>query len=157
FVPAFVMNHILGGGGFGSRLTEELRERRGLTYGISTSLATNDYGPMVIGRFSSANARVAEALAIVREEWLRMAGEGVTEAELEAAKRYLTGAYPLRFDGYGRIAGQLLALQMAGLGLDYVNIRNDLVEAVTTADIARVARRLLDPGRLTFVVVGRPE
>src|SRR5690606_12092040 len=113
FVPAFVMNHILGGGGFGSRLTEELRERRGLTYGISTSLATNDYGPMVIGRFSSANARVADALAIVREEWLRMAGEGVTEAELEAAKRYLTGAYPLRFDGYGRIAGQLLALQMA--------------------------------------------
>lgn len=157
FVPAFVMNHILGGGGFGSRLTDEVRERRGLTYGISTSLATYDYGPLIVGGFSSANARVADALAIVRAEWARMAEGGVTDAELEAAKRYLTGAYPLHFDGYGSIADQLLGLQVAGLDRDYVNIRNDLVEAVTTGDIARVARRLLVPGRLTFVVVGRPE
>ncbi len=111
----------------------------------------------MVGGFSSANARVADALAIVRAEWARMAEAGVTEAELEAAKRYLTGAYPLRFDGYGNIADMLLGLQVAGLGLDYVNIRNDLVEAVTTEDIARVARRLLVPERLTFVVVGRPE
>ena len=86
-----------------------------------------------------------------------MAEVGVTEAELEAAKRYLTGAYPLRFDGYGRIANQLLGLQIDELGIDYVNNRNDLVEAVTPDDIARVARRLLDPERLTFVIVGRPE
>lgn len=157
FIPAFVMNHILGGGGFGSRLTEEVREQRGLTYGIRTALSTGDYGPLVTGRFSTANARVAEALAIVREEWARMAEDGVTEAELEAAKRYLTGAYPLRFDGYGRIANQLLGLQIDELGIDYVNNRNDLVEAVTPEDIARVARRLLDPERLTFVIVGRPE
>jgi zinc protease len=157
FVPAFVMNHILGGGGFGSRLTDEIRERRGLSYGVGTSLATNDYGPLILGRFSTANARVAEAIAIVRAEWARMATEGVSAAELEAAQRYLTGAYPLRFDGYGRIANQLLGLQVAGLDLDYVNVRNELVAAVTTDDIARVARRLLDPDRLTFVVVGRPE
>jgi zinc protease len=157
FIPAFVMDHILGGGGFGSRLTEEVREKRGLTYGIYTYLAPGDFGALYMGRFSSANGRVAEALDIVRAEWARMAEGGVTEAELEAAKRYLTGAYPLRFDGYGSIADQLLGLQVAGLDLDYVNIRNDLVEAVTTEDIARVARRLLVPERLTFVVVGRPE
>jgi zinc protease len=157
FIPAFVMNHILGGGGFGSRLTEELREQRGLTYGIGVSLATSDYGPLIAGRFSTANARAAEALALIRAEWTRMAEEGVTQAELDAAKRYLTGAYPLRFDGYGRIANQLLGLQIDGLGLDYVNRRNALVEAVTREDIARVARRLLDPDRLTFIVVGRPE
>jgi zinc protease len=81
----------------------------------------------------------------------------VTQAELDAAKRYLTGAYPLRFDGNGRIADQLQGLQTHGLGRDYVKIRNDLVDAVTVEDIARVAQRLLDPARLTFVVAGRPE
>jgi zinc protease len=86
-----------------------------------------------------------------------MAEAGVSEAELEDAKRYLTGAYPLRFDGNARIAGHLTGLQTAGLDIDYVNIRNDLVEAVTREDIARVAARLLDPAALTTVIVGRPE
>ncbi len=157
FIPAFVMDHILGGGGFGSRLTEEVREKRGLTYGIYTYLAPGDYGWLYLGRFSSANARAAEAMEIVRDEWARMAGEGVTEEELETAKRYLTGAYALRFDGNSRIAGQLLGLQTAGLGIEYVNERNDLIEAVTVEDIARVAERVLDPEALTWVVVGRPE
>lgn len=157
FIPAFVMNHILGGGGFGSRMTEELREKRGLTYGVYTGLMANRHGWLITGRFSTENARAAEAIAVVRDEWRRMAERGVTQAELDAAKRYLTGAYPLRFDGNGRIAGQLLGLQTSGLGREYVEVRNDLVEAVTLDDIARVARRLLDPEALTFVVAGRPE
>ena len=157
FIPAFVMDHILGGGGFGSRLTDELREERGLTYGIYTYLAPDEFGPLYLGRFASANARVAEAIELVREAWADMAAEGATAAELEAAKRYLTGAYPLRFDGNGRIAGQLLGLQTAGLGIDYVNERNALVEAVTLQDLRRVAARVLQPDQLTFVVVGRPE
>jgi zinc protease len=86
-----------------------------------------------------------------------MADDGATESELEAAKRYLTGAYPLRFDSNGSIAGQLIGLQTAGRDIAYVNRRNALVEAVTTEDIRRVAERLLDPERLSFVVVGRPE
>lgn len=157
FIPAYILDNILGGGGFGSRLTDEVREKRGLTYGISTWLAPNDFGWLYMGQFSSANARVAEALGIVRAEWRRMAEDGVTPEELEAAKRYLTGAYPLRFDGNGSIASQLLNLQIAGLDIDYVNRRNALVEAVTVEDIRRVAARLLDPAKLTFVVVGRPE
>ncbi len=157
FIPAYVLDHILGGGGFGSRLTEEVREKRGLTYGISTWLAPNDFGWLYMGGFSSANARVAEALDIVRAEWRKMADEGVSEAELAAAKRYLTGAYPLRFDSNGQIASQLLYLQLAGLGLDYVNERNGLIEAVTVEDVNRVAKRLLQPDQLTFVVVGQPE
>jgi zinc protease len=103
------------------------------------------------------NARAGEAMDIVRAEWARMAAEGVTETELETSKRFLTGAYPLRFDGNSRIAEQLLGLQTAGLDLDYVNERNALVEAVTLDDIRRVAARLLHPEALTFVVVGRPE
>jgi zinc protease len=157
FIPAFVLDHILGGGGFGSRLMDEAREKRGLTYGIYTYLAPDDFGWLYLGRFSSVNARAGEAMDIVRAEWARMAAEGVTETELETSKRFLTGAYPLRFDGNSRIAEQLLGLQTAGLDLDYVNERNALVEAVTLDDIRRVAARLLHPEALTFVVVGRPE
>lgn len=157
FIPAYVLNHILGGGGFGSRLTEELREKRGLTYGIYTSLMPSDFGQLYLGSFSSANDRVAEAIDLVRAEWERAAREGVTAAELDAAKRYLTGAYPLRFDGNAQIASQLLGLQVAGLDIDYVNERNDLVEAVSLEDVARIATRLLDPEALSFVIVGQPE
>jgi zinc protease len=110
-----------------------------------------------MGGFSSANAVAAQAVELVRQEWARMAEQGVTEAELEDAKRYLTGAYPLRFDGNQRIADQLLGLQTADLGIDYVNERNALIEAVTVEDISRIAARLLRPDDLTFVVVGRPE
>jgi zinc protease len=156
FIPAFVMNHMLGGGGFAGRLMQEVRERRGLSYGISTRLASDDLAWLVMGRFSTGNARAAEALSVVRDEWRRMAEGGVPEAELAAAKRYLTGAYPLRFDGNGRIAEQLIQMQVDGRPIGYVNQRNALVEAVTVEDVARVARRLLDPDALTVVLVGRP-
>jgi zinc protease len=157
FTPAFVLDHVLGGGGFGSRLTAEVRERRGLTYGIYTYLAPNDLGWLYMGSFSSANDRVAEAIELVRAEWAHTAAEGITADELERAKQFLTGAYALRFDGNARIASQLLGLQIAGLGPDYVNERNALVEAVTLEDIRRVAGRLLDPEDLSFVIVGQPK
>ncbi len=157
FVAAVVLDHVLGGGGFSSRLMREMREVRGLTYGVRTNLAPGDFGSLYTGSFSTANARLAEAIGLVRAEWARMSETGVTEAELTQAKRYLTGEYPLRFDGNARIAGQLLGLQTAGLDIGYVNIRNDLVQAVTAQDVARVARRLLRPELLTMVVVGKPE
>ncbi|PZQ48962.1 MAG: peptidase M16 [Rhodovulum sulfidophilum] len=156
FVPAFVMDYILGGGGLGSRLSTEVREKRGLTYGIGTMLVPNDFGALYLGHFGTANATAGMAIDLVRAEWTRMA-EGVTQEELDAAKQFLTGAYPLKFSDNARIAQQLLGIQVAGLGIDYVNARNGLVEAVTREDIARVAKRLLDTDELTFVVVGRPE
>jgi zinc protease len=156
FIAAYVMNHMLGGGGFAGRLMQEVRERRGLSYGISTRLASDDLAWLLMGRFSTGNARAAEALAVVRDEWRRMAEGGVSEAELAAAKRYLTGAYPLRFDGNGRIAEQLIQMQVDGRPIGWVNQRNALVEAVTVEDVARVARRLLQPDALTVVLVGRP-
>jgi zinc protease len=157
FVPAFVMNHVLGGGGFSSRLMQELRERRGLTYGIATWLVPDDLGPMLMGRFSTGNARADEAVALVRDAWAAMAETGVSEAELAAAKRYLTGAWPLRFDGNRRIAEQLIGMMTDGLPPSYLAERNALIEAVSVEDIARVARRLLDPAALTMVAVGRPQ
>lgn len=157
YFAAYVANHILGGGGFSSRLMAEIREKRGLTYGIGTGLATGIYGQTWRGGMSSANDKVAEGLDLIRQEWDRMATDGVTDAELNDAKTYLTGEYPLRFDGNGKIASILAGMQLIGLPIDYANTRNEKVEAVTAADVQRVSERLLDSGNLRFVLVGRPE
>ncbi|MBY6049202.1 M16 family metallopeptidase [Vannielia litorea] len=157
FFPAFVMMEILGGSGFNSRLMEEVREKRGLTYGIYAYLAPMDFGEIIGGGVASANGRVAQVIEVVRDEWAKLADEGVSAEELERAKKYLTGAYPLRFDGNGRIANILVGLQIEGLGQDYITNRNSFVEAVTVEDVKRVAKRLIDPDALHFVVVGAPE
>jgi len=157
FIPAFVMNEVLGGGRFGTRLMREVRELRGLTYGIGTGLASGQFGDTVMGSFSTDNTRAAEAIEIVRAEWGRMASDGMRADELDAIQTYLTGAYPLRFDGNANIAGILVGMQVQGLPADYIANRNDLVRAVTLEDVRAVAARLLDPDALHFVVVGRPE
>ena len=157
FFPAFVMNQILGAGGFGSRLMTEVREKRGLTYGIYAYLAQKDHADLLIGRVATANATVGETIDIVRAEWQRMVDEGGTDEELSQAKTYLTGAYPLRFDGNGRIASILAGMQIDEMPIDYINTRNAKVEAVTLADVNRVAGEVLNPEALTFVVVGQPE
>jgi zinc protease len=156
FFAAFVANEIFGGSGFQSRLMQEVRVQRGLTYGIGTWLMNMDQSQLVMGQVASANDRMAETIEVVRDAWARIAAEGVTEEELEAAKTYLTGAYPLRFDGNGPIARILVGMQMDGLPADYVNTRNDKINAVTRADIARVVQRIYRPEDLHFVVVGQP-
>lgn len=157
YIPAFILNGILGGSGRQSRLMEEVRERRGLTYGIYSALAPRDLAATYQGSVQTANATAGEVVEAVRAEWRRLAEEGVTEAELEEAKTYLTGAYPLRFDGNATIAEIMVGMQMSDLGVDYIAERNDLVEAVTIEEINRVAERLLRTDDLSFVVVGRPE
>lgn len=156
FFAAYVLNHILGGGGFESRLMNEVREKRGLTYGIASYLVNRDLADTWQGSFASANEKVAEAVQVTRDEWARMAAGGVTDAELAEAKTYLTGSYPLRFDGNGPIADILVGMQLDGRPMDYVQKRNGYIEAVTKEDIARVARRLMTPEGLRFVVVGQP-
>ncbi|MBO9433957.1 insulinase family protein [Ruegeria sp. R13_0] len=157
FFAAFVLNHILGGGGFESRLMQEVREKRGLTYGVYSYLAPKDLASVYLGSVSSSNDRIAEAIEVIRDEWARAASEGVTQKELDDAKTYLTGAYPLRFDGNGRIAGIMVGMQMQGLPIDYIATRNDKVNAVTLEEINRVASELLDPEGLHFTIVGKPE
>ena len=106
---------------------------------------------------ASANARVGEAIAVIRDEWARLREEGVSAEELADAKTYLTGAYPLRFEGNAQIASIAVGMQMDGLDPEYIAERNAMVEAITLDEINRVAREWLDPERLTFVVVGQPE
>jgi zinc protease len=157
YFAAFVADHILGGGGFSSRLMDQIREKRGLTYGVGTGLSNGLYGQTWQGGMASANDKVAEAVGLIRSEWDRFAEGGVTEKELTDAKTYLTGEYPLRFDGNGKIAAILAGMQLIGLPADYVNTRNPRIEAVTAADVQRVAKRLLHSDQIRFVLVGRPQ
>lgn len=157
FTAAFVLNEIFGGGRFGTRLMVEVRERRGLTYGIGTAVSAGAHGDSFQGRFSTDNSRAAEAIDLIRAEWAWLAGGGITQSDLDRAITYLTGAYPLRFDGNAEIAQIMASMQFQGFGIDYVNVRNDLIRAVTLADVTRVASRLARPDELVFVVVGRPE
>ncbi|MEL6640025.1 MAG: pitrilysin family protein [Pseudomonadota bacterium] len=157
FFAAYVMNQVLGAGGFESRLMEEVREKRGLTYGISTFLVPKVHAEMVLGQVASSNETISQAIEVTRAEWARMANDGLTAEELATAKTYLTGEYPLRFDGNGEIAEIMVGMQMIGLPPDYVINRNDYIEALTLEDINRVAAELLNPDALHFVVVGQPE
>ncbi len=156
FFAAFILNEVLGGGRFSARLMTEVREKRGLTYGIGTYLVPMDLAEMLMGQFSASNEKVAEAMEVVRAEWARSATEGITADELAATKTYLTGSYPLRFSGNGPIANILVGMQMDDLPIDYVNTRNAKIEAVTLEDANRVAARLFQPQALHFVVVGQP-
>lgn len=157
YFAAIVMNRVLGGGSFESRLTQEVRVERGLTYGVYSFLAGKDLGDVYFGAVSSANDRVAEAIEVIRAEWDKAAADGMTAQEVEDAKTFLTGAYPLRFDGNGQIANIIVNMQILGLPIDYVKTRNDRVNAVTLDDVNRVAAELLEPDNLRFVVVGQPE
>ena len=157
FIPAFVMSEILGGGGLNSRLTDEIREKRGLTYGVSFGLSPMTRAGLYAGMLQTRNESAGEALAVTRGVLAKMAAEGPTEAELEEAKTYLTGSYGLRFSSNSAIARQLLGLQQQSLGIDYVEKRNALVEAVTLDQVKAQASRLLHPDRLIVTVVGRPE
>ena len=156
FFAAFLLNEALGGGRFTARLMSEVREKRGLTYGIGSYLVGMDQAEMYLGQFSASNDKVAEAIKVVRDEWARIRAEGLTEQELADTKTYLTGSYPLRFDGNSNIASILVGMQMEGLPIDYAVTRNAKIEAVTMDDIRRVAQRLYQPDALHFVVVGQP-
>lgn len=157
FIPAYVMNYILGGGGFNSRLTEEIRAKRGLAYSVYSYLVPLDEAGLYLGGVATQNARAGETLDLIRAELGRMRNEGVSAEELNNAKTYLIGSYPLRFDSNAKIAAQLLGIQLQELGIDYFDKRNDLIAAVTSADIRRVAERLLDPASLSLVAVGEPD
>ena len=156
FIPAYVLNYIIGGGGFSSRLMEEVREKRGLAYSVYSNLYSYQHGPIFVGSVATKNEAVGQSLDVIESELKRLADQGPTAEELKNAKSYLTGAYALRFESSSSIANQLLWIQIEELGIDYVNQRNKLVEAVTLDDIKRVAKRLIEADRLITTIVGKP-
>jgi zinc protease len=156
YYAAYLVTHILGGGGFSSRLTEEVREKRGLAYSTYAALHDTKRSALLMAGVSTRNDAVAESVEIIRREWAKIQDEGVTAEELENAKTYLTGSYPLRFTTTGQIAGALTGIQYYDLGIDYIDKRNGYLEAVTLDQANRVAKELFDPAALTIVVVGKP-
>jgi zinc protease len=147
---------ILGGGGFSSRLTESVRVKRGLTYGIGIGLNTGFGGGVLLGSVASDNAKIAEALTVTREEWARMAADGPTEAEMAEAVAFMTGSLPMQFTDSRRIANTLFGMQKNNRPLDWLDGRADRLRAITRDDAARVARRLLKPEAFSVTVAGRP-
>jgi zinc protease len=156
FIPAYIVNHILGGGSFTSRLYREVREKRGLAYSISSHLLPLDAAALFLGGTQTRADRTDETVGLIETEIRRLAESGPTEEELAKAKSYLKGSYALNFDTSTKIANLLVQIQLDDLGIDYIERRNGLIEAVTLADVRRVAKRLLDGGILV-TVVGRPQ
>ncbi|WP_018261505.1 M16 family metallopeptidase [Methylobacterium sp. WSM2598] len=156
YFPACVLNHILGGGAFTSRLYQAVREKRGLAYSVDTALVSHRAASMTWGYTATKNERVGEALSVIGEEIARLTRDGPSDEELQKAKDYLTGSYALGFGTSTEIAGRLVQVAFEGLGIDYISRRNGLIAAVTQDDIRRATARTLGDGRLLVVAAGRP-
>jgi zinc protease len=153
YMAAFLMNHILGGGGFSSWLYREVREKRGLAYSIDTELLPRQHTGLWIGGVGTRGEKAAESLDIIKSQVKRMVDEGPTQKELDDAKDYVIGSYGLNFDTSDKISGQLLAVQIDNLGIDYFDKRNAQVQAVTLDQVKAAAKKYLS-GDLTVAVVG---
>lgn len=154
YFAAYTMNYILGGGGFNSRLMEEVREKRGLAYSVYSY-----FEPMpIFGRFVAAvqtkNKSAGLAMDIMRQEFHKMKKGEITRKDVENAKRYLVGSFPLRIDSNAKILGYLTVMQMENLPVDYIDTWASKVNALTYEDIVRVAKRLLNPEEMVVVTVG---
>lgn len=156
YFNAQIMNFILGSSGFGSRLTEEIREKRGLTYGIYSYLSNGDYFNGLGISTSTANDNTKEMLGLITAEWEKMRSYPVTQDELDNAKSYLIGSLPLSLTSTDAIAGLMLSLQLDNLGKDYLDKREKAIQAATLDDIFSVSQRLLAPENFVTVLVGNP-
>ena len=157
FMPGYVANYILGGGGFSSRLTDEVRVKRGLTYGITTALTAYNRASVMVGSVATRADAVRQTIDVVKSTMQNFASNGPTQQELDDAKTFLTGSFPIAFASDAGIANQLSAFQRQGLDVTYVSRRNALINAVTLDEVKRVAKKLYDPARLTVVVAGTPQ
>jgi len=155
FYPAYIMNYILGGGSFQSRLVDEIREKRGLAYSASSYISSYEFSGALKGSIGTKYESVAEVLSLLKNELKKITESGVTEYELEDAKSYLTGSFALKMDTNPKLVNFLTVMQIEDLGIDFLERRNDMVNIVTLGDIDRVAKKLLGPDKLTIITVGK--
>ena len=142
FMPAYLVNEILGGGSFASRLYREVREVRGLAYSVYSALIPLNHAALFMSGTATRGDRAGQTLEVVEHEIHRLAETGPTVEELARAKSYLKGSYALRFDTSSKIASQLVQIQMDDLGIDYIKRRNSLVEAILGLAILAVVGAL---------------
>jgi zinc protease len=156
YQTAQVMNFILGSSGFGSRLTKEIREERGLTYGIYSSFFDLDAFDGLSVNTSTANENVGEILSLILAEWKKMKEAPVSDKELEDAKSYLIGSLPLSLTSTDRISGLLLSLRTDGLPIDYLDQREAAINKTSAKDVQIMAQRLLSTDNIATILVGQP-
>ncbi|HXN66946.1 MAG TPA: pitrilysin family protein [Bradyrhizobium sp.] len=154
FMAAYVVNHILGGGGLSSRLYHEVREKRGLAYSVYGTLLWMDHSAVFVGNTGTRADRAGETVDAIEKEIRRMAADGPTQTELDEAKSYLKGSQMLALDTSSKLASALLQYQLDKLPIDYIEKRNAIVDAVTLDQAKQAAQRLWGQGLLT-VIVGR--
>ena len=157
FYAAKIMNYIYGGSGFGSRLMTEVREKRGLSYGIYSGLSHMEHANIMMIQTSTRNETVGEVLSLVEQERQKIITENISDEDLRAAKDYLTGSLPLSLTSTDNISSLLLRLQLDNLPIDYLDKRNDYLNSVTADDVKRMAVRLLAPDNYKIIMVGQPE
>ncbi len=156
YYAAEIANYILGGGGFSSRLMQDMRDKKGLTYGISTYLAPAQQAGLIMGAVAVDNPKAGEALASIRSIWHRFYLEKPSEKEIEAAKDYLTGSAPLALTSTDRIAALLVSMQREDLGRDYLSRYPKIIRGVTSADMHRVIDRFFNPDKIVIAFAGKP-
>jgi len=154
FYASTVMNYILGGGGFASRLLEEVRNKRGLAYSVASFFDTGKYPGSFQVVLQTKNLSAREAICLVLQQMKQIRGELVSDEELEEAKKYLVGSFPLRIDTQSKLANVLLQDEFYGLGLDYPDRYPLLIRSVTRDDILRVAKTYLHPETCVLIIVG---
>jgi zinc protease len=157
FMAAYVVNHIVGGGGLSSRLYHEVREKRGLAYSVFESLLWMDHSALFIGNTGTRADRAGETIDAVETEIRRIAEEGPTQQELDEAKSYLKGSQMLQLDTSSKLASGLLQYQLDKLPIDYIEKRNAIVDAVTLEDAKKMAKRIWGQGLITVVVGREPQ
>jgi len=152
-----VLNYIFGGAGFGSRLMEEAREKRGLTYGIYSSIDTYKQIDVLSISTSTKNESVGEMLSVIKDVMKNLRENPVSEKELNDAKLFLTGSMPLMLSSTDSIASTILSLRIEDLPIDYYDGYAQKIKAVTISDLQRVAERILHPESMVTILVGKPE
>ena len=155
YYAVVIANYILGGGGFSSRLVKEIREKRGLVYGVSTWLAVSDTAPVIMGYIGTSSDNTEKVVSLVKEEWKKLATDGVTASELADAKSYLLGSFPFKFSSSGLIAKILSSIQIQNLGVNYFDDYRKSLEKVTVEDVKKVASKLFNADKMLFTIVGR--
>ncbi len=156
YYAAEIANYILGGGGFSSRLMQDMRDKKGLTYGVSTFLAPSQHAGLIMGHAAVGNQKAAEALALIRSVMRGFYEDKPSAKEIEAAKDYLTGSTPLALTSTHKIADILVTMQREDLGRDYLTRYPKIIRAVTSSDVHRVIDRWFNPDKMTLAMAGKP-
>ena len=157
FYTGYLVNYVLGGSAFSSRLYTEIREKRGLAYGAYSYMQMYDRAGFIAGGSATRADRSEQTVKLMREEFERIAKEGPTADELEKAKKYITGSYAIsNLDTSDKIASVLVAIQQSNLGIDYIDKRADYIASVTIEDARRVAAELFS-SKPTVITVGQKQ